>query len=313
MQRNAAHILLGVEDGPAVLVDIVPMYSSMTEALGPQDDWTGIKERADRRKIQSRLNVRAHRKRKAFEAKRLVPNVAAPRRRKPRIETVSSIASSPTSSARERQEQISDEKSTKNHIASRRVSCLQSGTPWMRLEGPFPLGRDHLIPLIQYNVFRAVATNVQILHSFDALFQPPPKGSCVLDSKLVKFPGPSSTESLPESLRPTWLQRTVPHGSWIETLPHPQMRDNAILAASSFDYVELLADVFGGMCFHQEESSGGNGVLVWKDPWHPIGWELTEGFARKWRVLLDGCDDMLHATNYWRLQRGEDAIDWQAL
>jgi hypothetical protein len=86
MQRNAAHRLVGVEDRPAVLVDVVPMYSSMIEvgsqstniyhriacdmciidhlqALGPQDDWTGIKERADRRKIQSRLNVRAHRKR----------------------------------------------------------------------------------------------------------------------------------------------------------------------------------------------------------------------------------------------------------
>jgi hypothetical protein len=227
---------------------------------------------------------------------------------------MSSTAILPTGSACERQEKNSNKKSTNNHaLALRIVECLQSRTPWMTLEGHFPLGCDHLIPLIQYNVFRAVATNIQILASFGALLQPPPKDSCIQDSMLVKFPGPSSTESLPESLRPTWLQRTVAHRSWIETLPHPRMRDNAILAASSIDFIDLSADVFGGMCSDQEESSGANGVLVWKDPWHPIGWELTEGFVRKWRVLLDGCDDMLRATNYWRLQRGEMAIDWQTL
>jgi hypothetical protein len=32
------------------------------QACGPDDDWSGVKERAERRKIQNRLNVRAHRK-----------------------------------------------------------------------------------------------------------------------------------------------------------------------------------------------------------------------------------------------------------
>lgn len=39
---------------------IAPMQQ-LVDASGPDDDWTGLRDRAERRKRQTRLNVRAHR------------------------------------------------------------------------------------------------------------------------------------------------------------------------------------------------------------------------------------------------------------
>lgn len=98
------------------------------------------------------------------------------------------------------------------------------------------------------------------------------------------------------------------------------MRDNAIRLAGSFDGMDLCDDIVGGLYEGFEgrsgDSSGGdgssrienNGMLAWSDPWHVSGWELTEGFVRKWSFLLKGCWDMVEATNEWRRLRGEDGL-----
>jgi hypothetical protein len=46
---------------------------------------------------------------------------------------------------------------------------------------------------------------------------------------------------------PTTLQRTVPHEEWIDAMPHPVMRDDFILARTTFDEDDLWTDMVGGL------------------------------------------------------------------
>lgn len=46
---------------------------------------------------------------------------------------------------------------------------------------------------------------------------------------------------------------------------------------------------------------------IWgSTPWESHGWEIGEGFVRKWGFLLD--EEILSGTNFWRAQRGEEAL-----
>jgi hypothetical protein len=167
----------------------------------------------------------------------------------------------------------------------------------------FPLPLDHrLLILVQYNVLRAVQTNVKILsiHNLTDLDCSNCRGLMPL------FPAPSE---VPASLIPTELQKSTPHDSWIDLVPSPRMRDNAIKYAGTYDYNELCADVIGGL-YEPTRYPGrlSDGMLVWSDPWHVSGWELTEGFVRKWGFLLKGCRDMIEATNKWRSTRAEEPL-----
>jgi len=169
----------------------------------------------------------------------------------------------------------------------------------------FPLSRDHLLPLVQYNIMRAVVTNMTILaidcHS----------DMCsVFWSALTPF---STPQGLPNTLAPTPLQLSTPHPAWIDLLPHPRMRDNAIRNQGYFDPAELEDDLFGEVCNEEVELPGEDpgemrGLLVWSDPWRPEGWEVTEGFVRKWGFLVRDCDSMFSATNQWRAGRGEKPL-----
>jgi hypothetical protein len=46
----------------------------------------------------------------------------------------------------------------------------------------------------------------------------------------------NSSYCLPGSLRPTLVQRTVPHESVIDRIPHPDLRDRLILLRGTFTY-----------------------------------------------------------------------------
>lgn len=58
----------------------------------------------------------------------------------------------------------------------------------------------------------------------------------------------------------------------------------------------------------KETWSGDPGLVSWSDPWDINGWEITEAFAKKWGWLLQGCGDIVVATNMWRDIRGEDPL-----
>jgi hypothetical protein len=201
--------------------------------------------------------------------------------------------------------------------------------PWPRLKrpilramtaNPFPLSADHLIHLIQYNVFRAVLVNMHTLCIADMF-------SCEADATdwlrvSAHYPIPLA---IPESLAPTELQRTTPHAPYCDVFPSPGLRDAMIKAEGMYDDCELALDVLGSISdpVYQPEDdgvdrrdgasddTGGKGVIVWGDPWNISSWEVEEGFARKWGWLLrENCDDLLRSTDRWRLQRGEEPLRW---
>jgi hypothetical protein len=114
----------------------------------------------------------------------------------------------------------------------------------------------------------------------------------------------SVISSCPASLRPTAIQRTIPHHPWIDLFPIPQMRDNMLLAGDSYDEYELCNDLVD-FCDVPNEKTG---LIVWGEPWDPSGWEMSESFLSRWRWVVKGCIGLLASTNYWRAQRGESEL-----
>jgi hypothetical protein len=80
------------------------------------------------------------------------------------------------------------------------------------------------------------------------------------------------------------------------------------LASGTFDEDELWSDTIGGLFegFPNSEIEQ-RGVIAWSPPWHFTGWEVSEGFWRKWGRILKGCGEVLEATNRWR-ERGEEPL-----
>ena len=165
----------------------------------------------------------------------------------------------------------------------------------------FPLCPDHLITLLQFNALRALAVNRTFISGI--LVTP-----LDCDEEVVHvIPYPSNPGLLPSTLLPTTLQQTVPHGDWIDMFPCSEGRDRLILAAGTFDEDELWADCIGGLYegFPDDEIER-RGMIAWSPPWDITGWEMSEGFLRKWGWLFNGLPGLLEATNRWRTERGEE-------
>ena len=179
----------------------------------------------------------------------------------------------------------------------------------MSIESPkvkiiLPLSSDHLIPLLQYNVLRACLANRKLI----SCILPDPLNECS-SAALHVLPAPSIPQDIPPFLHPTHLQRTVPHEDWIDIVPCPVWRDNIILSSGTFDEDELWSDTIGGLFegFPNSEIEQ-RGVVAWSPPWHVSGWEISEGFWRKWGWSLKGCGEALEATNRWRRERREEPL-----
>lgn len=174
----------------------------------------------------------------------------------------------------------------------------------------FPLAPDHyLLTLIQYNVMRAVITNLSLCQILQQL---PLECRAALNIPLIHHP-PST---LPPTFTKTKIQREMEHNSWIDAVVCAQLRDNLILAAAGrmqgcegrkLDEDELCDDVCGGL-YEGYDDSAARGLLVWSDPWRVSSWEISPGFAAKWGFLLRGCREMVESTNRWREARGEEPL-----
>ncbi|KAF4435372.1 hypothetical protein F53441_13525 [Fusarium austroafricanum] len=268
----------------------------LAEALSLEDDWTGTKDAAARRRAQTRLNMRAYRKRKAIEKKAKTSN--------PPAETL--IKSEPVVECWDiKQESMSIiPASHAKQLYSKKGPLLPYKTSKDQFNVIFPLSPDHLITLLQLNALRALAVNRTLI---SGILTTPLQ--CDEEAFHV-VPYPNHPDLVPSSLLPTILQQTVPHGDWVDMFPCPEARDSLILATGTFDEDELWADCIGGLYegFPDDEMER-RGIIAWSPPWDISGWEMSEGFVRKWGWLLKGLSGPLEATNRWRIERGEEPFN----
>ncbi|GKZ24687.1 hypothetical protein AbraIFM66951_003498 [Aspergillus brasiliensis] len=157
---------------------------------------------------------------------------------------------------------------------------------------------DQLLTLIQFNVFRGLVDNASVLmFSMDWVEE---------ETISPWYTGISASQNgpCPTYLRPTPLQLEIPHHPWIDLFPFPQMRDNLLRRYDDFDEEALCNDLVDFCDVSNDET----GLIVWKTPWHPSGWEVSETFLRKWGWVVEGCDDLVKSTNWWRGIRGEEPL-----
>jgi hypothetical protein len=131
-------------------------------------------------------------------------------------------------------------------------------------------------------------TTFTALHSIAYILQLP----CTQESG---FNIGACIHTLPPPIAPTLQQQIVPHKPYVDMLPWASLRDRILNAPTAINETEFLLDMSTG------------DLKVWGSvPWDPAGWEIGPAFARKWWFLLD--DGIMHMTNFWRAQRGEEPL-----
>ena len=180
----------------------------------------------------------------------------------------------------------------------------------------FPVSSDHKIMIVQYNTYRAMKPNKDLLSRW--------LPSCPYSGTVPKIPD----GLVAPCLQSTALQQVLVHPGSIAIFPHPAAKDNIISRQTDICWDDMMTDLAGylypyhTLCdrddhFHEREgdvddpsdvANNGHGMIVWGDPWDIANWELTPPFIRKWRWLLRGCQDVIVAGNRWRSLRGEPSI-----
>ncbi|KAJ5094919.1 hypothetical protein N7532_007210 [Penicillium argentinense] len=270
---------------PSQGAQIIPL-SKMPQQAGVRDDWTGVISRKERRKLQNRLNQRHY----LSNADIIATPSAIPSAS--RVQLLDSFKL-------ERPEAFECARAPSFALEFRRwfemkvYQSFMSGMP----------NRDHLISLSRLNVHRAINENIAAVGITSAWMKSDDAIS------IFNLAQPSfSVEGIPPCLRPTFIQLHIPHHPWLDFFPFPRMRDCMILAAQgdSFDDDDLCHDL---MAFWDTRNTAAT-LLVWGNSWDAQHWEVTEGFAQKWKWLLPDSLELLASTNRWRRSRGERPLIW---
>ncbi|KAI9147164.1 hypothetical protein HJFPF1_13196 [Paramyrothecium foliicola] len=274
---------------------VMASWSGLAELRTQEDDWTGVNNWKERKKRQNRLHQRAIRRRKRAQGAGSDPQPISSTGWAIRIDT----SAGPTSIqsyklARSLQDQ--------EVIRRLQAQAYQDFT----LDAPRP---TFLPILIRINALNALLHNARKIGiSADTVCRDEEISPFNLTGPLV----PASTAPLPEcpeDLRPTTLQKTIFHHPWIDLLPLPQLRDNLLRALSleTFDVDEFCVEVF-------HPGAAGNGLedtpalIVWDTTASIRGWEANVPFLKKYGWLLTGCQELLRATNDWRMRRGDKVL-----
>ncbi|KAF2105620.1 hypothetical protein BDV96DRAFT_608105 [Lophiotrema nucula] len=273
-----------------------------------EDDWSGISEPKERRKIQNRRNQRKRRAKGRRELE-TCENIASEGQQLPsphHVATSSLVLSEHRHMDPEmvaildavRTINILDPESERNRIIMRAFEAV-AHRHYMARKPEITL----LPTLSQFNFVRALLANVDVLGLSSEEMN---------DNALSPFNswGPRQVEAsralesrLPLGLKPTGLQRATLHHPWIDLLPVPEMRDNLFRRGLDyFDEDELCHVLCGRSPGHPP------GIFVWRDPWDSSGWEVTESFVRSWGWVIAGCLDLFRSTNSWRARRGEKLL-----
>ncbi|KAI1750282.1 hypothetical protein F4782DRAFT_252777 [Xylaria castorea] len=274
----------------------------------PVDNWQGIGNAHERRRIQNRINQRARRSRRRREA---TVSMDSPSRANA-VQADLSLTSrhSQITLGREinfdqivKEINTRDPESWETHSLVRAFEALIYNN-WLA-RAPMPA----LLPsLVRFNLARAIMGNAKVLGlTFDQL-----------DDEAISYfnmegPWPISKNlevgTLPPKLQPTDLQRRTLHHPWLDLLPIPRMRDNLLRRGMEcFDEDDLCMVMVG------RGNINDAGFIVWSDPWDSYGWEVTEGFARSsWGWTIAGCWELYQSTNVWRAKRGEPPLFYPAV
>ncbi|PLB52107.1 hypothetical protein P170DRAFT_401977 [Aspergillus steynii IBT 23096] len=296
-----------VWDSSVIRLEHMPPQAKIWQS---SDDWTGVIDRKQRRKLQNRQNQRAYRRRRKHDEPDLpsqIPSSAVMLVQSFDLPTPQPSPQSiqdPHPDAEYNNDQIQCHHAPRHALSMRRTFNAILQQAYMdrspRLE--------HLIGLSRLNVHRAINENITALGMTPSWM--------ISDAAISIFnvlqPGPwghDHEHTIPDSLRPTEVQRTVPHHPWLDFFPFPNMRDRLILAQDVIDEDDLCHDL---MAFWDTRNTQAT-LLVWGQPWEPRNWEVTEGFARKWGWLLLGSPEALVASDSWRRRRGERGLAWREI
>lgn len=287
---------------------ILPLFASsratsnMGKLLTPAR--RGKNDPTERRRIQNRLNQRAFRQRqRSTESPEQCKQPSPP--------------SDSSSSSSDDEEEDNDEDEADEPVATRQTSQparsrqqQSEGRPapshaiepsGSRIEPPLGRGWDELAQLINRNFLTAAVSNARQL-GIDLV--------ALRDGTLTYTPRPTNS-TLPSSLLPVQLQLQIAHDPIIDILPHVRLRYNILyaIATQQLDAAAFARYLRSSGCAHEVQGSyQRGGVVVWSSPELIASWELTEGFVRRYASLLQGCEDLIAATNAWRSRRGERAF-----
>ncbi|KAH8688784.1 hypothetical protein BGW36DRAFT_309652 [Talaromyces proteolyticus] len=255
------------------------------------DDWTGVINRKERRRLQYRINQRSFRTKQGNEAKSQIAIISP-----------TSNLPNPRMLPLEFQEESGEIwECTLAPPNARQYRKLFEAKAYESYINGAP-NRDHLISLSRLNVHRAINENIRAVGMTSRWLQDDNSIS------IFNLAQPSfSIEGIPPCLHPTSIQLCVPHHPWFDFFPFPRMRDCMILAGDSFDDDDLCHDL---MAFWDTRNTAAT-LLVWGDSWDARNWEVTEGFAQKWKWLLLDSPELLASTNRWRKSRGEKPFIWK--
>ncbi|KAH7148182.1 hypothetical protein EDB81DRAFT_758635 [Dactylonectria macrodidyma] len=288
------------------------MAPQLSEVWDQGDDWMGVTSARERRKRQNRLHQRAHRKKRHL--RNFSKNETQPEHNN--LGDMTPTCTDLQHSARTRQYQsqlfiaVLDQLPILvlvrcTDIQEKIRDFLQKAfTNWgLNL----PTTRD--LPLVtRLNTFDALARNALALHIPLEYLETDDHAS-VFNTRGPQPPG--EPPSFPTHLLPTQLQKTVTHHSWIDLFPIPGLRDNVLQGIETGRYDE--DELCNTLCCDLLDFETGTIALlvVWGESWDATGWEFSPDFFKKWGVLLQGCPEILEATNYWRQKRGERRIEYK--